>query len=281
MKSIVLLALFSTILAYSCNANNLSLQDSTFEIQKLNDSLLIINDKEYGTNIGVVIGESSIVLIDPMPGENRLEDLNHEIKKHSSLPVEYVINTHNHEDHTGGNEFFKTRGAIIIDKQSLEKDSSGEMNTAMQKLGLKIAPVKSHTYEDILVYHQASNSLFVGDVFDNSWHPTFYAAGLKGLKSSIKKMFEIANSTSMIVPGHGKLAQKDVVLAFQKNTSEWVNRVNQLHQKGMSVEEMMTEASINKLLQRFNTENKQVFIPERAFQRFIERTIEVIENSEN
>jgi cyclase len=264
-------------------ANKSEAKVAPFEIAKLSESLYIVTDNDYGTNIGVVISDSATVLIDPMPGEGRFNDLHAQIKLLSKQPIKYVINTHRHEDHTGGNDFFKKLGATIVDSDVLEsqttqdsENSSNKIRSHLTKLGLMLSQVKSHTYNDVLVSHQASNAIFVGDVFDNSWHPTFYAGGLAGLNSSIDTIFSMTNKSSIIVPGHGKTANKELVDAFRMNTIAWVKLVSKLHKNQVSIDEMMNDKNINELLQRFNTENTHTFIPQNAFRRFIERTVEII-----
>ena len=254
-----------------------------FEINKISESLYVIADKDYGTNIGVLIGDNGIILIDPMPGEGRFKDLNALIKKMSDQPIKYVINTHGDEDHTGGNDFFKKRGAKIVSGAILESERKTDEITLSTSIksdlinsGLEFAQVKSHSFEDLLIYHRESNALFVGDVFDNSWHPTFYAGGLIGLNSSINKIMSFSNESSNIVPGHGKTTNKHVVDAFRKNTVAWVRRVSDLHKTQLSVDEIMNDKQINALLQLFNTEKKANFIPQKAFRRFIERTITIV-----
>lgn len=64
---------------------------------------------------------------------------------------------------------------------------------------------------------------------------------------------------------------------FQKNTLDWVSRVRKLKIDGMTVIEIKNDAQIRSILDKFNVENKENFIPEKAFVRFIERTLAVVD----
>lgn len=81
-------------------------QTSNFRKQKIKDNVYVLKAKNYRTNIGVFIGEESIVLIDPMAGSDNHQALLDEIKNLSTKPIKFVINTHSHGDHSGANSFF-------------------------------------------------------------------------------------------------------------------------------------------------------------------------------
>lgn len=259
------------------------LEKKQFDVLKQNDSVFVLTGKSYGTNIGLVVDEKGLVLIDPMPGTAHLPALDSLVKKISSKPIIYVANTHNHEDHTGGNEYFSKLGANVYEPPYLSSKSSivNKEASSLKEMGLSVINVKSHTDFDNIFFHPKSNVLFVGDVFDNYWHPTFYAGGIDGFTKSINAILALGNENSVIVPGHGKPTNKSVVKAFHKNTLIWLKRVSWLNKKKMSIEQIMEDKQINELLQRFNTEKRNEFIPEKAFRRFIERSISIVSPSQS
>ena len=150
-----LICLLSSFLFLSLNAFA-----TEIESLKISEHAHILKGKSYGTNIGVLQHNGSVVLIDPMPGEKHLEDLLKAINSISNLPIVYIANTHTHSDHSGGNAFFINAGAKIAEQD-------------YEKLGLRHVTVKSHSSIDNIFYESNSNITFVGDVFDTSWHPTF------------------------------------------------------------------------------------------------------------
>jgi cyclase len=106
----------------------------------------------YGTNIGLLNTATGVVLIDPMPGEGQLEALNAQVKRIFAKQVTTILNTHQHSDHSGGNGYFITAGAQLM--QSAE--SLAEIDMLM---------VKSHTADDAIFVHTPSNTIFVGDIY--------------------------------------------------------------------------------------------------------------------
>jgi len=137
--------------------------------------------------------------------------------------------------------------------------------------------VKSHSALDHIFYHQPSNSIFVGDIYDSSWHPTFYAGGIRGFRHAIDAALKLGNEDSLIVPGHGKPTGKAELRLYQQHTLDWVARVRQLKNDGITLHDMKNDGQLQAILVKFNQAHKADFIPEKALVRFIERTVAVIE----
>ncbi|CAM4301559.1 MBL fold metallo-hydrolase [Pseudoalteromonas byunsanensis] len=238
---------------------------SNFQVTSVSNAAFIITEKDYGTNIGLIKTREGVVVIDPMPGKKNLDKLYQVIQQRSKAPVRYVLNTHQHGDHTGGNAYFVEQGSKVVATVSdLPEFTEFEL--------------KSHTSKDKVFYHSKSNSVFVGDIYDTSWHPTFYAGGLSGFNQAIEKILNIGNEDSLIIPGHGKPTSKVELRQFRNHTITWVEEIKALKEKGMSVEEIMNNDRVKALLRNFNIANKQDFIPKNAFKRFIERTFTVIDS---
>lgn len=275
-KLTLILALIFPSLTYA------KLKDKQFDINKYSESTFVLIGKDYGTNVGLIVGEKGLLLIDPMPGDKSFDDLHFLIKGISNIPITYVVNTHNHEDHTGGNEYFKSNGATILNLNDLILKSGSENKKSLlsKNYGLETITVESHTGQDKMYFHAESNFLFVGDVFDNSWHPTFYAGGIDGFTKAIDIILSVGDKETLIVPGHGAPANKEVVKAFYENTLVWLERLSELHKEKMSVEQIMEDIKINEILQRFNTEQRKEFIPQKAFRRFIERTTSIVASNQ-
>lgn len=275
-KLTLILALLFPSLTYA------KLKDKQFDINKYSESTFVLIGKAYGTNVGVIVNENGLLLIDPMPGGKSFDDLHFLIKGISNIPITYVVNTHDHEDHTGGNEYFKSNGATILNPNNLVLKSSSENKKSLlsKNYGLEVIKVESHTGQDKMYFHAEGNVLFAGDVFDNSWHPTFYAGGIDGFTKAIDIILSVGNKETLVVPGHGVPANKEVVRAFYENTLVWLERISELHKEKMSVEQIMEDVKINEILQRFNTEKRKEFIPQKAFKRFIERTTSIVSSNQ-
>ena len=121
---------------------------SSISVKRVSEQLYIMTGKEYGTNIGVIATDKGIVLIDPMPGKLYLGNLAAIISNLYEQPITYLLNSHQHEDHTGGNRYFLEKFAIVTD------------NTFDD---IEQIAVSSHSATDYIFYHKPSNSIFVGD----------------------------------------------------------------------------------------------------------------------
>ena len=218
----------------------------------------------YATNIGLLNTTTGVVLLDPMPGEGQLEALNAQVKSIFAKQVTYILNTHQHSDHSGGNAYFISRGAELI--QSAESLAEIDMLT-----------VKSHSADDAIFVHTPSNIIFVGDIYTTNWHPTFYAGGVAGFVAAVDAILNVGDEHSLIVPGHGKPSDKQQLKLFRQNTLQWVAQVKVLSEQGLTVSEIKDNAEILRILCKFNPEHKTGFIPQPAVERFIERTLTVIE----
>lgn len=256
-------ALFFIAVIYS----TMSLANSGgISVVELSKEAFILKSVSYGTNIGLLKTSKGVVLIDPMPGAENMDSLNNAIKILVGESVKFIINTHEHSDHSGGNIFFIQRGAVLLADTAKFTEIQG-------------MAVSSHTLEDKIFFHEKSNSIFVGDIYDTSWHPTFYAGGLSGLKNAIEAILKLGDDQSTIIPGHGKPTGKAEMRAFLKNTLDWVSRVRKLKSDGMTAIEIRNDAQIINIMEKFNVENKADFVPEKAFVRFIERTLAMIEKA--
>jgi cyclase len=218
----------------------------------------------YATNIGLFNTAKGVVLIDPMPGENQLEALSAQVKSIFGKQVTYILNTHDHSDHSGGNAYFIAAGAELVPSA----DALAEVD---------MLTVKSHTANDAIFVHKPSNTLFVGDIYTTNWHPTFYAGGVAGFVAGVDAILNLADENSLIVPGHGKPSDKQQLKLFRQNTLEWVATVKALSKQSLTVSEIKDNAEIQRILRKFNPDNKIDFIPQPAVERFIERTLTVIE----
>ncbi|MFG0456078.1 MBL fold metallo-hydrolase [Shewanella mangrovisoli] len=273
-------------------------QANSISVERVSEQVHLLKGIDYGTNIGLILTQDGLVLIDPMPGDEHLSALDDAIQSLYVKHVKFILNTHEHADHTGGNQHFIQQGARLVPTQDtvpsqkvsslkvpLQNTAQMQNTVAAQKTvpmqpvipDILAAQVSSHSSADWIYFHPRSNCLFVGDIIDNSWHPTFYAGGLSGFNAAINHILAIGNEESLIVPGHGKPSHKNSLRRFQQNTNDWVQQIESLIDSGKSVEEITQHPQIAELVARFNQEGKSPFLPPKALSKFIERTITVIE----
>jgi cyclase len=189
-----------------------------------------------GGNIGVSYGEDGTVLIDDQfaPLTPKIEEA---IKALGASPVKFLINTHWHGDHSGGNENFGKAGALIMAHDNVRVRMSTDQKTrfgdvkASPKValpvityaeGLKIhlngeevrtiAVAPAHTDGDSIIHWTKSNVIHMGDLFMLQISFPFVDVGsggkARGFVAAADKALAIANDQTKIIPGHGVMATK-------------------------------------------------------------------------
>ena len=190
-----------------------------------------------GGNLGLSVGEDAVFVIDDQfaPLTPKIQAA---IAKLSSKPVKFVLNTHWHFDHTGGNENLGKAGAIIVAHENVRKRLSSEgfieflaMKTKPEpKIALPVvtftrdisfhlngdelvvthAP-RAHTDGDSIVRFAKSNVVHMGDTFFNKLYPfidTSSGGTVAGVLAAVDGVLKTARDDTKIIPGHGPLASK-------------------------------------------------------------------------
>lgn len=196
-----------------------------------------------GGNIGLLVGEEGVLMIDDQyaPLSPKIRQA---IGKLSDAPVRYVINTHWHFDHTGGNENFGKSGAVIIAHDNVRRRMSRD---EFMKIGQRDVPASpeialptvtfahqatfhfggqtlvahhapyAHTDGDLFVHFTDANVIHAGDVFWNGFYPlidTGSDGGIDGTIAAAKRILALSNEETKIIPGHGKLATRADLEAY-------------------------------------------------------------------
>lgn len=205
------------------------------QITKVNKDVYILKGK--GGNIGLSIGDDGIFMIDDQFAEASDEILE-SIAKLSKKPIQFLINTHFHGDHTGGNANIAKTGAVIVSHENVRTRLENlRQNESKGKIDKKTLPMitfkedmtfhyngediyafhihNSHTDGDVLVYFTNSNVLHTGDTYLNAAYPYLdleNGGSLKGYMDGLNKIMMVANEDTQIIPGHGDVATvKDVI----------------------------------------------------------------------
>src|SRR4051812_2134371 len=197
-----------------------------------------------GGNIGVLIGNDGIILVD-----DQFDPLTEKIKKAlaevSDKPVRFVINTHYHGDHSGGNVKLGREGAIIVSQKNTRERLSADQFITLFKSDTKATPYdglpkitftesltlhlngetvevthikNAHTDGDAIIYFKEANVLHCGDVFVRYGLPFIdqeHGGSIDGMIAGADKILAIANEKTVIIPGHGELAGRKEVTDFK------------------------------------------------------------------
>lgn len=225
-------------------AQSATAQQDTVRIQTIPVASGVYMLVGSGGNIGVSVGEDAVFLVDDQfaPLTGRIIDA---VKALSDRPIRFLLNTHWHGDHTGGNENFGKAGVIIVAHDNVRQRMSVEQFMARFNSRTPPAPkpalpvvtfndvatfhlngddihavhVKNaHTDGDVLVHWQKANVLHMGDTFFNGMYPFIDLSSdgsVNGLIDAIGTALTYANDQTRIIPGHGPVSSKADMAAYR------------------------------------------------------------------
>jgi glyoxylase-like metal-dependent hydrolase (beta-lactamase superfamily II) len=216
-----------------------------------------------GGNITVATARDGIIMVD---GE--FAPLHDKIKAAiatlSNQPIKYLVNTHFHGDHTGGNAPFAKDGATVMSEINVKtRLAAGTTNgltgaktppaapealpaktyTGAFKIRMagRVADLKhianAHTDGDTYVWFKTANVLATGDTFTNGRYPNIdFANGgnIKGMIAAADAYLKLVNDRSRIVPGRGPVADKAALVAYRTMMVTARDRMAKLVKDGKS-----------------------------------------------
>jgi cyclase len=177
-----------------------------------------------GGNIGVSIGEDGNLIVDDQfaPLADKIDAA---VQKINPGKLKFVLNTHHHSDHTGGNAAFGAKDATIIAQSNVRKRLSGEANAKKESLPVitfdQAASVyfngeeikllhqgPGHTDGDSIIFFTGANVVHMGDQFFNGGFPFIdlsSGGSVDGYLKTVSVVLEKVPADAKIIPGHGKL----------------------------------------------------------------------------
>jgi cyclase len=219
-----------------------------------------------GGNIGVSHGEDGTVLIDDQfaPLTPKIQAA---VAALGASPVKFLINTHWHGDHSGGNENFGKAGAVIMAHDNVrvrmatdQKTPFGEVKASPKVAlpvityaeGLKlhlngeevrvISVPPAHTDGDSVVHWTKSNVIHMGDLFFHKMSYPFVdrssGGDVRGVIAAADKVLAMANDQTKIIPGHGAVASKADLQAYRDMLVAIVGKIEAAVKAGKSLEEV-------------------------------------------
>jgi cyclase len=219
-----------------------------------------------GGAIGVLTGPEGVLMVDSQFAP-LTEKIVAAIKAIDPGPIRYLINTHVHGDHTGGNANLGAMGVTIIARPQLrarlEKPgptATGAPGTPAPAAGLprltydapmtfhmngeqvQLIPIPAaHTDGDTLVKFVNADVIMPGDFYRSTGYPNIDRANggsLPGMLAGLNKIIELAGPSTKILPGHGAIVDKAAVAAHRDMIIAVRDKVAPMVKKGMTVEQV-------------------------------------------
>ena len=213
-----------------------------------------------GGTIGVLTGPDGVFMVDSQfaPLSEKIAAAIKQIS--GGQPIKFMINTHVHGDHTGGDENFGKMGVTIISRPELRNrlahpnpGANGQATPPMPAAGLPlltytgnltfnmdgeelrvIAIPRAHTDGDSIVQFVNNDVIMTGDFYRSIQYPNIDRANggsLRGLEDGLSRVIAISGPNTKIIPGHGAtvdraavMAHRDIVVAVQKKVSEMMKQ---------------------------------------------------------
>src|SRR5262245_16476126 len=241
---------------------------STVEIktEKVAEGIYMLTGR--GGNIGVSVGPDGVLVID-----DQFAPLTDKIKAAiaaiSDKPVRFVLNTHWHGDHVGGNENFGKDGAVIVAQDNVRRRLSGDQVNLFSGATTKALPhvalpiltfpdtatfhmngdsivavhlPPAHTDGDAIVRFTKANVVHMGDCMFNGRYPVIdYSAGgsIDGMIRAAELVLPTLNADTRVIPGHGPLADRAALERFRDMLKTVRDRVRPMVKAGKTIDQIV------------------------------------------
>jgi cyclase len=233
--------------------------------------------ESFGGNIGVLAGEQGVLLVDA-----EWPQLNAQVRAAvahiSSKPVRYVVNTHWHWDHVGGDSDFAKLGALIISSKQtrdyiVEAQRASAANSdqyARDPAGVPVFTVDSgaqqlhlvgqtveiihappaHTDGDLIVRFVDADILQTGDTFFHGFYPDIdfeHGGTIDGMIAFYDTLYDLCGPRTKVIPGHGPVANREDIRRYQEMLREVRKRVARAMAAGMSEQALIASHPLDDL----------------------------------
>lgn len=221
-----------------------------------------------GGNIGVSAGDDGVFIIDDQyaPLTDKIKAA---IATKSDQPIRFVVNTHWHGDHTGGNENMGEAGAVLVAHENVRKRMS--VDQFLEAFGNTVPasppgalPVitftdaitfhwngddlyvfhvePAHTDGDAIIHFKEANAFHMGDTYFNGFYPFIDVSSggaIDGMVAAADRVLALADDATKIIPGHGPLSNKAELQAYRDMLATARDRIHALISEGKSQEEVV------------------------------------------
>ncbi|MGB6944793.1 MAG: MBL fold metallo-hydrolase [Bryobacteraceae bacterium] len=232
---------------------------------KISDNFYTLEGQ--GGTIGVLVGPDGVFMVDSefAPLSEKIAAAIHQI---SDKPIRFMVNTHVHGDHTGGNANFAKMGATIFARDELrwrlEHPSPGANGTPgvpapaealpvvtyegpvtihMDGEAVQLIPIhRAHTDGDTLIHFTSNDVLMTGDYFRSLGFPNIdrtNGGSLNGMLEGLGITIGMAGPNTKIIPGHGVMVDRAGLIAHRDMILAIRDKVAAMVQEGKTVDEVL------------------------------------------
>ncbi|NOJ30037.1 MAG: MBL fold metallo-hydrolase [Nitrososphaeraceae archaeon] len=248
-----------------------------------------------GGNIGVSIGNDGVLLIDSK-SKQTIDNIVSSINNISdNKPIKFVINTHWHHDHVGGNENLNKNGTMVVAHENVRERMTNKqfvdfLNREFLPYPENALPIitykknftlyfnddridihhipHSHTDGDSIIYFNKNNIIHTGDIFINGRYPFIdHSSGgsIGGIISGIEKIIKISNNDTKIIPGHGELTDREKLKDYLVMLNDIVQQVQKMMLNGNDLDTIIK----SNITSKYDSLYSDTFINSQDFLGFV------------
>lgn len=253
-------------------------------VQQIGENIHIIQGQ--GGNIAVLSGNDGAVMIDADFAEVT-PTITKAVQSFTNKPIKFLVNTHWHGDHTGGNGLIGAAGSSIIAHDTVRPRLSVDNYIAAFDLKMPAQPAAglpnitfndtitlhmngeqmrlihvppAHTDGDIIIHFPKANIIHTGDVYFNGFYPFIDSStggNLAGMIAAADRILALCDENTKIIPGHGPLSGKAELQAYRDMLAAVESKLKPMIDAGQTIEQI----TATQPLAEFNTVWGDGFIP--------------------
>lgn len=248
---------FLCVLSALCGFVVLSSVNGSASVQQIGPDLYAyISDNDASANSTFLVSDHGILVVDTVLNAEEGSKMLAEIRKISSAPVRWIVNTHYHPDHRGGNsvvgpdaiiistEFTRAKTEKTIQERSVNETVGP--NGVMFYLGgheVRIYhPGPAHTQGDLIVYFPDEHAIATGDLFLTNSCPAMDEGDMENWITALDHM--LALPVEHVVPGHFELATKNELHRFRNYLADLRDQVARMYRQGMPLERVQASLAL-------------------------------------
>ena len=271
--------------------------DVEYTVVDVTDGIKMLQAR--GGNIGVSYGDDGVFLVDDQFAQ-LTGKLVATVASFSDQPIRFVVNTHWHGDHTGGNENLGEAGAVIVAHDNIRERMSADHYSSLFDRTTPASPEAAlpevtfndkvtvhlngdsvtayhvhhaHTDGDSIIHFADNNVIHMGDIFFNGLYPFIdrdSGGSLQGMLAGVDFALSLCRDGTQVIPGHGPLTDCNGLSDYRDLLTGARDRVAALRDQGMSLEQTIAAQP--------NRETDEAlggaFITPEQFVQFIYRSLE-------
>lgn len=226
-------------------------------VQKLGPDLYAyISENDASANSTFLVSGQGILVVDTGLNTQEGRKLLDEIRKVSQAPVRWIVNTHYHPDHRGGNSVVGPDAIVISTAFTRSKVANSTQEKSVNEIvgpkGIMLYvgehevriyhPGPAHTRGDLIVYFPDEHAIATGDLFLTKSCPAMDDGDMENWIAALDRMLELP--VEHVVPGHFEVATKNELQHFRNYLADLRDQVKRMRSNGLSLDQIQKQLSL-------------------------------------